>query len=152
MYQETVGVVRMEEQIKLLMQVNAQQRTQIEQLNALLQFQIEQNQALTAKIDELLQRIDELSHKKNSRNSSAPPSSDGYAKPAPKSQRKTSGAKPGGQAGHKGSSMKLMKEPDEVKPLHDLLLEMLHQQKVLKRAQTASRKKFCGVSRSAMMR
>ena len=58
----------MEEQLKLIMQVNAQQRTQIEQLNALLQFQIEQNQALTAKIDELLQRIDELSHKKNSRN------------------------------------------------------------------------------------
>lgn len=112
----------MEEQIKLLMKINAQQRMQIEQLNALLahqeallQAQIEQNQALTAKIDELLQRIDELSHKKNSRNSSAPPSSDGYAKPAPKSQRKITGAKPGGQAGHKGSSMKLMKEPDEVK-------------------------------------
>ena len=112
----------MDEQIKLLTQINAQQRMQIEQLNALLahqeallQAQIEQNQALTAKIDELLQRIDELSHKKNSRNSSAPPSSDGYAKPAPKSQRKTTGAKPGGQAGHKGSSMKLMKEPDEVK-------------------------------------
>lgn len=115
MHQETVGVVRMEDQIKLLMEVNAQQRTQIEQMNALLQFQIEQNQELTAKIDELLQRIDELSHKKNSRNSSAPPSSDGYAKPAPKSQRKTTGAKPGGQAGRKGSSMKLMKEPDEVK-------------------------------------
>ena len=94
----------MEEQIKLLMQINAQQRMQIEQLNALLQFQIEQNQALTAKIDELLRQIDELTHKKNSRNSSAPPSSDGYAKPAPKSQRKSSGAKPGGQDGHKGSS------------------------------------------------
>ena len=104
----------MEEQLKLLMQVNAQQRTQIEQLNALLQFQIEQNQALTAKIDELLQRIDELSHKKNSRNRSAPPFSDGYAKPAPKSQRKTNGSKPGGQAGHKGSSMKLMKEPVDI--------------------------------------
>lgn len=105
----------MEGQVMLLLHVNAQQRMQIEQLNALLQAQIEQNQALTAKIDELLQRIDELSHKKNSRNSFVPPSSDGYAKPAPKSQRKSTGAKSGGQAGHKGGSMKLMKEPDEVK-------------------------------------
>ena len=83
--------------VRLLMEVNAQ-------LSTLLQAEINQNKALTAKIEELLQRIDELSHKKNSRNSSAPPSSDGYSKPAPKSQRKSSGAKPGGQDGHTGSS------------------------------------------------
>lgn len=112
----------MEEENKLLQQIIAQQKSQIEHLTAVLEVQVqlnqsqaEQNRALTAKVDELLQRIDELSHKKNSRNSSAPPSSDGYAKPAPKSQRKVTGAKPGGQAGHKGSSMKLMKEPDEIK-------------------------------------
>lgn len=98
----------MEEQIKLLTQMNQMLVAQNERLTALLKQQSE-------KIDELLARIDELSHKKNSRNSSAPPSSDGYARPAPKSQRKSSGAKAGGQEGHKGSSMKLMKEPDEVK-------------------------------------
>ncbi|MGM9628153.1 MAG: transposase [Faecousia sp.] len=98
----------MEEQIRLLMEVNAQ-------LSTLLQAEMKQNQALTAKIDELLRQIDELTHKKNSRNSSAPPSSDGYSKPAPKSQRKSSGAKPGGQDGHKGSSMKLMRTPDEIR-------------------------------------
>ena len=92
-----MGVIGMEEQIRLLMEVNAQRST-------LLQAEMQQNQALTAKIDELLRQIDELTHKKNSRNSSAPPSSDGYSEPAPKSQRKSSGAKPGGQDGHKGSS------------------------------------------------
>jgi len=76
---------------------------------------LEQVAELTARNDILLAEIDTLTAKKNSRNSSSPPSSDGYAKPSPKSQRKVSGAKPGGQDGHKGSSMKLMKEPDEVK-------------------------------------
>lgn len=98
----------MEEENKLLKQMVQMLAVQNGQL-------VEQNRELTAKIDILLARIDELTAKKNSRNSSVPPSSDGYAKPAPKSQRKSSGAKPGGQDGHKGSSMKLMKEPDEVK-------------------------------------
>ena len=87
----------------------------IEGQNALLQTQAEQIKALTEKIDALLKELEEKKHKKNSRNSSAPPSSDGYAKPTPKSQRKSSGAKPGGQDGHKGSSMKLMKAPDEIR-------------------------------------
>jgi transposase len=61
-------------------------------------------------------RIKELENQlsKNSNNSSKPPSSDGYAKPAPKSLRKKSGKKPGGQNGHSGSGFKLMKAPDEI--------------------------------------
>ena len=57
------------------------------------------------KIEELLAIIQELSGgKKDSHNSSKPPSSDGYnKKPAPKSLRKASGKKQGGQLGHKGS-------------------------------------------------
>ena len=62
----------MEEQNKLLMQMNQMLAAQNER-------QAAQIQALTARIDELLQRIDELSHKKNSRNSSVPPSSEGYS-------------------------------------------------------------------------
>ena len=49
------------------------------------------------KIAELENRLNQ-----NSTNSSKLPSSDGYAKPAPKSQRKKSGKKPGGQYKHKG--------------------------------------------------
>ena len=64
--------------------------------------------ALSAKIEEL-----EAKSKKNSNNSSKPPSSDGPGKKT-QSLRKSTGRAPGGQEGHKGSGLKLTDQPGKV--------------------------------------
>ena len=82
--------------------------------NALL---TERNRELEKKVAELEAIVGELCRRLglNSRNSSKPPSSDGYDKPKPKSLRKPSGKKSGGQPGHRGSHMEIPHEPDEVR-------------------------------------
>jgi transposase len=62
-----------------------------------------------ARIRELLAQRATDSH-----NSSKPPSTDGFHKPAPKSSRKKTGRKPGGQKGHPGSTLGLSENPDRV--------------------------------------
>ena len=71
---------------------------------------------LTARLDALEAENAELTRQlgQNSRNSSKPPSSDSpFVKPAPKSVRRRSGRKPGGQPGHPGSTLALVANPDE---------------------------------------
>ena len=65
---------------------------------------------------ELNQTIKDLTEKlgMNSGNSSKPPSSDGFNKPSPKSLRKPSGNKAGGQQGHPGVRLESTVEPDEI--------------------------------------
>ena len=70
----------------------------------------------TALIAQLNQTILELKEQinRNSRNSSKPPSSDGFKKPTPKSLRKPSGKKAGAQDGHQGTYLSVIAAPDEV--------------------------------------
>ncbi len=72
--------------------------------------------AMSSTIAELNQVIEALKEqlKKNSKNSSKPPSSDGYHKPSPKSLRTKTGNKQGGQKGHEGSYLATVAEPNEV--------------------------------------
>lgn len=66
--------------------------------------------ALTERIQKL---EDQLA--KNSRNSGKPPSSDGYDQPAPRSLRKRSRRKSGGQAGHRGETLRVVEKPKHIK-------------------------------------
>jgi transposase len=65
---------------------------------------------------ELSERLQQMEDRlsKNSSNSGKPPSTDGYEKPAPKSRRKRSGQKRGGQKGHEGHTLKMVEKPDEI--------------------------------------
>ena len=69
-----------------------------------------------AVIEELRAEVTELRRRlaANSRNSSRPPSSDGLSKPPPKSLRRPSGRKPGGQQGHPGGHLEKVAVPDEI--------------------------------------
>jgi hypothetical protein len=79
---------------------------QLEAQNAAL---LEQVQALVARVHELEGRLAKDSH-----NSSKPPSSDGPAQRKPKSLRQKSGKSPGGQPGHRGTSLRFVARPDAI--------------------------------------
>lgn len=73
------------------------------------------NHTLEVQNSELVQKLKLLQSEKakNSGNSSKPPSSDGLRKKT-KSLRKKSDRKPGGQSGHKGNTLMLQENPDEI--------------------------------------
>ena len=75
----------------------------------------EEVKILTVKVKQLLKIIEDMGHKKNSRNSSISPSSDLTRKN--KSLRGRSDKKSGGQPGHKGSTLLQSENPDIVTEL-----------------------------------
>ena len=95
----------MKEIIEELRAENAQLREQNGQLRAESQQLLEQ---LGTRLHELEGRV-----AKDSQNSSKAPSTDGYAKKT-RSLRQKSGKKAGGQEGHPGSTLHLVKTPDEI--------------------------------------
>ena len=79
------------------------------QKDALIVASFEQIAYLERRIVELEARLG-----MDSTTSSKPPSSDGYGKPGPKSQRGKSGKRSGGQKGHRGATLERVAEPDHV--------------------------------------
>jgi transposase len=94
--------------ITLLQDQNTQLTAQIaalEEHNAALAAE---NERLTARVAELERRLN-----RNSGNSSLPPSSDRFERPA-KPSRPASGRKRGRQPGAPGSSLKLVENPNKI--------------------------------------
>ena len=93
---------------KLLQQVNSLTST-VDSLNATINAQTQ----LIAQLNQTIQELKEQLNK-NSKNSSKPPSSDGFKKPAPKSLRKASCKKAGGQNGHQGTHLAVITASDKI--------------------------------------
>ena len=87
-------------------------KTRIEILEAQIHELQEQFALVLSENLKLKARIKELEHKKDSKNSSLPPSKDENRKT--KSLRKKSGKKTGGQLGHKGNTLKMLDQVDQV--------------------------------------
>lgn len=83
---------------------------------ALLKLIKKDPEAVVELLLDLMERVEVLEQQlaKNSRNSSKPPSSDGYAKPKPKSLRRKGRRKSGGQPGHRGKTLQLSANPDRI--------------------------------------
>ena len=97
-----------QETITLQQELVSRQQEQITLLERELSVQQEQMGQLTEQVKALHERLCKDSH-----NSHLPPSSDRFSR-QPKSLRKKSGKKPGGQQGHRGKSLLFSASPDEV--------------------------------------
>jgi transposase len=95
---------------------NARLRELLAERDARIAEQAAENAVLREQLAALQSQVADLAAqvKANSRNSSKPPSSDGLAKPAPKSLRGKSGRKPGRPKGQPGATMQLSDHPGKI--------------------------------------
>jgi transposase len=84
----------------------------ISQQQELLVLQSQKIKSLEEKVELLLELLQKKAVKKDSHNSSLPPSSDLFTKN--KSLRPVSTRSNGGQSGHKGSTLKMSETPDKI--------------------------------------
>src|SRR5437763_10371598 len=96
------------EQVGLQQETITLQGELIQRQQEQIRLQEQQLSLLTEQVKVLQERLAKDSH-----NSHLPPSSDRFVR-QPKSLRKKSGKKPGGQAGHGGNTLKLSETPDQV--------------------------------------
>ena len=86
----------------------------IEKLEQQVSFQAQLIKDLLAKISFLEDKLSYYCTKKDSSNSSIPPSRDPHRVQRTESLRQSSGRKQGGQLGHKGSCLEMTAEPTEI--------------------------------------
>ena len=100
---------------ELKSKVPEETRALVESLIMMFDVLLLQNEKLNDTLKDLQETIKELRRQlgQNSKNSSKPPSTDGFKRN--RSLRKKSGLKAGGQKGHSGAHMELPHEPDETR-------------------------------------
>lgn len=106
---------RKDEALEQAQQANQDLREGLKQALMAIGAGQERVQVLEGLIAGLQERLKTLERQqaKDSHNSSLPPSSDRFVR-VPKSLRKASGKKPGGQKGHQGHHLRQVETPDEV--------------------------------------
>jgi len=104
--------------IAVLEAENAELRVQVCRIPLLESENIalrQQALVLDQKLSDLINKVEQMSVRKDSSNSGMPPSGDLHRKT--RSLRTASGRKAGGQVGHKGSTLKMTDDPDHIEPL-----------------------------------
>ena len=136
-------IVITEEYVKFLMDQIAYLTKLVETLTAQNEALEQTVSSLNTTIEQLNATIKELEEKKNknSRNSSKPPSSDGYKKPpTPKDLREKSDKKSGGQKGHEGTNLAQAKTDHVIPCMPSKCAHCPHRDECLAKAQVVERR------------